>query len=350
MSVSSVKNLNGETFSAVQDTSLTEFVQTNSASWGQGGGGGTGDMETALLEYNADDQITGYNGSAFAGQGGGGTTGEYLPLSATGATIGSENNADNNNSYAFGKNVSATNRGVSFGQKNCSDDYSLSFGGLASSFSSSLAGGYNVSARKESVALGAAITAMGWSFGQGGDVKLIYPTDSYRPDSACSFGQGRYVTASGSFNLVQGRNVSAKGDSNLVQGKKCTANGNTNFVQGSTNSAYGDDNFIHGWNISSQNGGASLGNNLTNNGINLLLGQYNQTTSNAAIVCCYGEPGSQATAYNDYFVVYKNGAVSAAGKISANGVELGSVPYNMVYTASLPAEPDSNTLYLIPEA
>jgi hypothetical protein len=37
-----------------------------------GGGGGTGDMETALLEYNADDQITGYNGSAFAGQGGGG--------------------------------------------------------------------------------------------------------------------------------------------------------------------------------------------------------------------------------------------------------------------------------------
>ena len=33
MNVSSVKNLNGETFSAVQDAELTEVVQTNSASW-----------------------------------------------------------------------------------------------------------------------------------------------------------------------------------------------------------------------------------------------------------------------------------------------------------------------------
>lgn len=38
MNVSSVKNLNGEVFSAVQDASLTNVVQTNSAQWGQGGG------------------------------------------------------------------------------------------------------------------------------------------------------------------------------------------------------------------------------------------------------------------------------------------------------------------------
>ena len=37
MNVSSVKNLNGETFSAVQDATLTDVVQTNSAQWGQGG-------------------------------------------------------------------------------------------------------------------------------------------------------------------------------------------------------------------------------------------------------------------------------------------------------------------------
>jgi hypothetical protein len=41
MNVSSVKNLNGETFSAVQDADLTTVVQTNSATWGQGGGGST---------------------------------------------------------------------------------------------------------------------------------------------------------------------------------------------------------------------------------------------------------------------------------------------------------------------
>ena len=38
MNVSSVKNLNGEVFSAVQDASLTNVVQSNSAQWGQGGG------------------------------------------------------------------------------------------------------------------------------------------------------------------------------------------------------------------------------------------------------------------------------------------------------------------------
>ena len=36
MNVSSVKNLNGNTFSAVQDLELTNFVQTNSGSWGGG--------------------------------------------------------------------------------------------------------------------------------------------------------------------------------------------------------------------------------------------------------------------------------------------------------------------------
>lgn len=40
MNVSSVKNLNGEVFSAVQDATLTDVVQTHSAQWAEGGGGG----------------------------------------------------------------------------------------------------------------------------------------------------------------------------------------------------------------------------------------------------------------------------------------------------------------------
>ena len=35
MNVSSVKNLNGETFSAVQDTFLTNIVSSNSANWNE---------------------------------------------------------------------------------------------------------------------------------------------------------------------------------------------------------------------------------------------------------------------------------------------------------------------------
>ena len=45
-----------------QDVSTT--VQTNSAQWSEGGG----DMFTSYLEYNDQNQISGYNGSAFAGE------------------------------------------------------------------------------------------------------------------------------------------------------------------------------------------------------------------------------------------------------------------------------------------
>lgn len=50
MNVSSVKNLNGETFSAVQDAELTEVVQTNSASWGAG--------STPTYEYTQNGLIS----------------------------------------------------------------------------------------------------------------------------------------------------------------------------------------------------------------------------------------------------------------------------------------------------
>ena len=48
MNVSSVKNLNGETFSAVQDATLTDVVQTNSAQWN----------EISAYEQNSASYIT----------------------------------------------------------------------------------------------------------------------------------------------------------------------------------------------------------------------------------------------------------------------------------------------------
>ena len=101
MTVSSVKNLNGETFSAVQDASLTDIVSSNSANWNEisayqansasylqdtdltivdnkiteisgvpisAGGGDVpeGVMSESGLEYNAVNEISGYNGSAIA--------------------------------------------------------------------------------------------------------------------------------------------------------------------------------------------------------------------------------------------------------------------------------------------
>lgn len=99
MTVSSVKNLNGETFSAVQDASLTDIVSSNSANWNEisayqansasylqdtdltivdnkiteisgvplsaGDELPSGVMNTSALEYNAVNEISGYSGSAF---------------------------------------------------------------------------------------------------------------------------------------------------------------------------------------------------------------------------------------------------------------------------------------------
>ena len=58
MNVSSVKNLNGEVFSAVQDASLTNVVQTNSAQWGQGGGGSVSSKYGTISVDNSNIEAT----------------------------------------------------------------------------------------------------------------------------------------------------------------------------------------------------------------------------------------------------------------------------------------------------
>jgi len=117
------------------------------------------------------------------------------------------------------------------------------------------------------------------------------------------------------------------------------------FSFGCYNSAY-NLGFTFGRENSAKNFGFCMGLSLKYTS-GLALGQYNKTSSGAAFVIGNGSSNSNR---KDCFIIDYNGNVSAAGKISANGVELGSVPYNMVYTASLPATPDANTLYLIPEA
>lgn len=70
MNVSSVKNLNGEVFSAVQDASLTNVVQSNSAQWGQGGSGGSvsskyGTISVADNNIEATNKAIKYNSNGF---------------------------------------------------------------------------------------------------------------------------------------------------------------------------------------------------------------------------------------------------------------------------------------------
>ena len=60
MNVSSVKNLNGETFSAVQDATLTDVVQSNSATWSQGGGNPEVENYVQTNSGTIDDTVTSY--------------------------------------------------------------------------------------------------------------------------------------------------------------------------------------------------------------------------------------------------------------------------------------------------
>ena len=66
MNVSSVKNLNGEVFSAVQDASLTNVVQSNSAQWSEGG---SGDEEVNSFVYNNSSTIVDVDNSYKANSG-----------------------------------------------------------------------------------------------------------------------------------------------------------------------------------------------------------------------------------------------------------------------------------------
>ena len=79
MNVSSVKNLNGETFSAVQDTYLTDVVSSNSANWNEISAyqaNSASYLVDSAFEYDANDKISAYNGSAFK-------AGDEFPQSAT---------------------------------------------------------------------------------------------------------------------------------------------------------------------------------------------------------------------------------------------------------------------------
>ena len=263
--------------------------------------------------------------------------------------------------------------------------------------------------------------------------------------AAFSFLQGFLCTASGTAPLVQGYQCYGYGSS-LAQGQQSSAS-TMALAQGNSCSAK-DTSFAQGWNCSAATGSFAQGNNCSaqNNSIaqgrdntakyesqafgmgniiseqGMAIGMYNKTSSNAAFVIGNGT-NSATSARSDSFIIFKNGSVSAAGKISAAGVELGGggggaaysaganiditdnvisgrdwtddiasatsglqpsgdyasasdIPetkslsagngidiavsndavtfsftgVNVVYTASQPANPDANTLYLIPEA
>ena len=257
MNVSSVKNLNGETFSAVQDATLTDVVQSNSAQWGQGGTTLTGDAQGAVDKVYANSGVwlTAHQSLS-----------NYVSKSDTSVAVGFQNNASY--SFAQGEYCSAAN-------------YSFAQGSNNSANNDSFAQGYNN------------IATSFYTFAQG---------NSNRATGMYSFAQGNYNTA-GSQSLAQGFRNSAY-ENSLAQGANNTAY-NESIAQGRDNYA--------------SNKSQAFGNNTkaTNNG--MAIGTYNNITTGAFVI-----GNGNYNQRSDCFIIDHDGNVSACGKISANGVELGA--------------------------
>lgn len=146
------------------------------------------------------------------------------------------------------------------------------------------------------------------------------------------FSQGSQNTAY-SHSIAQGFRCTAKymsiaqGDYNNAQ-NECIAQGNYNTAY-NTAFSQGEYNFASGTACSIGSGNSAYavsqafgkGNIITGTG--MAIGQFNKTSAD---VCFVVGNGSDKNTRSDAFVILRNGSVSAAGNISANGVELGAFP------------------------
>lgn len=268
--------------------------------------------------------------------------GDYVPYSATKLAIGSNNDISENNSdntFAQGTN-----------NKIATSPYSFVQGVSNSAVNSySLAQGYSNYAQDIALAQGSNNTAITVSFAQGQhntSTSYTFTQGTHNSALTTSFAQGSANKAK-SDSLAQGNSNSAftqsfaqghynsADDGSLAQGKYNTAYSHS-FAQGAMNYAVnnalaqGGDNTAKyfsqalGFGLSIQGSrGHEDGTDYISGG--LAIGIYNQTSSNVAFVVGNGHSnGSLDPTRSDAFVIYPDGSVSAAGKISANGVELGS--------------------------
>ena len=119
-----------------------------------------------------------------------------------------------------------------------------------------------------------------------------------------------------SWSLAQGRDNTAKNTS-LAQGNHNTAD-QFSLAQGNYNNSQVF-SIAQGEGNAASNYSQAFGRNTIANNSGMAIGTYNQTTTAAFVIGNGVDP-----VRSDAFIVYHDGSVSAAGKISANGVELGA--------------------------
>lgn len=324
------------------DTSSKDELSAAFANIPGGGGGGTGDMLVSKLEFNTSDEITGYDGSAFAqGGGGGGTvTGDYLEMSASAALIGVNNgtinnylgqspkgylafgynnkvgnysfaagssNSANSLSVAVGTANSATGNGIAVGGGNYVTGGGIGVGSTNSATSYSIAVGSFNRADEKSFSIGMQVTATNTAFALGNNISankqsLAFGNSPSANSGSISFGD--YTTAnSGSFAMgdyTSATNYSFAFGDGVTANQKCSANNHSVAI---------------GKNCSANDFSQAFGQQLKITDYGMAIGVGNKTSANVAFVIGNGTltDGGYCSDANrsDLFVIDKNGNVSA---------------------------------------
>lgn len=230
--------------------------------------------------------------------------GDYNSASYTGFSQGYTNSSEYA-SFAQGYKNSAANTAMAQGYMNSADYRSIAVG-------------YQCSAKSKGVAIGESNSANDQSFALGWNNKAWLNSEALGSNNSAV-----------SYSLALGGNCKASGNS-LAQGNSPTAidysisQGSNTFASGYSQS-FGGSNTAYDY---SQTFG--YGNAMSASG--MAIGKYNKTSAGAAFVVGNGS-GYQASARSDAFVIFKDGSVSAAGKISAAGVELGGGGGGASYSA-----------------
>lgn len=236
----------------------------------------------------------------------------YIPQSSDNLQFGS--NTAQTRCFALGSNVSASDNSFALGQNNSARSYSIALGGTNIANSLSLSIGGNNSAQTNSLAVGNTNSATTASEAVG----------YYNTASENSLTVGQYNSA-GSYSIAIG--YQSRAYWNSIALSNGSANTGSLAIGGNAHTG----SIAIGSNANSAaNYSQALGYNVSATDNCMAIGKLNATT-NAAFVIGNGYTANTGGYlpeyhYSDAFIIDHSGNVSAAGKISANGVELVSFP------------------------
>lgn len=239
------------------------------------------------------------------------------------SAIGNRSHTEGENTYAVG-----------------TETHAEGFGTSAIGDTSHSEGGYTKANGKYSHAEGYRNISLGdYSHTEGGDYDSNPPYDWW-PNQAigkASHAEGAKNNAVGNYSHAEGFNNQAVGYASHTEGEGTSAFSYESHAEGYKTYASGDRAHAEGYQTSAiMEGSHAEGSNSIASGYVSHAegyytiagseamhagGKYNATTADALFVIGNGTADDSRS---DAFIIYHDGSVSAAGKISANGVELGA--------------------------